>query len=661
MRLFEVIRALGRSQTGAALAMALVILVLVTVLGITLITLGMTEVNISTNWRAYSDALYAADAGIESGVVAVRNLLSTTPNLAQQTLAQQQAALAAIAVPPTFTSTALKNVAFFTSPNSIYTIALANNNNPPSYPTTFSTGPFSGLSGIATDYLITSRAIGASGTQTTLTQTVQYVQVPLFQFNCFYGKGVDLEIEPGPAMTLNGNCFANSNIYIGADNSLTVQGVLKTAGKIFRTVKSSVTTFSSTLDPVTGTYDPTSYTYANGSPVDPNIRNASGTLKALNFDAFYQPGGSTKWSTPDSTAWANQANSTFGGTVADGAMGVTPIVPPIPALLANPNASNPDQVAHQLIELPQGSDSPQLAAAKLYSQAGFRVVDGVVTNQSGGSASLPGGTITTVAFYDPRENKCVVTVQVDIGKFNPAKPANGVLYVGSSSATPTTVCSSAMPGVPTMYGVRLVNGSDLANSGLTVVSPNPVYIAGDYNTKTYGTFKDPVTGNNTHPPAAVIGDAVTVLSNSWANSLDPTKCGGCTSYDTLGNQPTNSRPATTTSVNAALMTGPSNESTTGNGNGQLENDIRFLENWSDPTTCPGGKCNFNYSGSIVSLWHSMQATTPWRCCGSGGSAPNQQYYSPPLRNWSYDTLFNASPPPGTPQGVIITRGQWTQG
>ncbi len=646
MRLFERIRALGRSQTGAALAMALVTLALVTVLGITLITLGMTEVNISTNWRAYSDALYAADAGIESGVVAVRNLLSTTPNLAQQTLAQQQAALAAIAVPPTFNSLALKNVAF-----PIYTIAPANNTNPscnnlPCYPTTFNTGPFSGLSGIATDYLITSQATGAGGTRATLTQTVQYVQVHLFQFAVFYGKGVDLEIEPGPAMTLNGKVFANSNIYIGADNSLTIQAndpkhpaSLKTAGQIYRTVKSSVSSFSSTLDPATGTYDPTSYTFGNGSPANPQIADASGNLKTLSFDVTYQPGGATKWAAPNGSAWTNQAQSTFGGTVADGAMGVGQITPPMPALLSNPNASNPDVLAHELIELPQGSDSPQLAAAKLYSQAGLRIINGVATDQNGNAVSLPSGTITTTTFYDDRENKTVNLYQVDMNNVNNwvnSNPRfNGVVYVGSS-ATPTGT---------TMPGVRLVNGSSLPSKGVTVVSPNPVYIQGDYNTQTYGTNKDPVTGQNTHPPAAVIGDAVTVLSNNWQpNESDSNSCAACS---------TNSRPATTTTVNAALMTGPSAESAQNNGNGQLENDIRFLENWSGQT--------LNYSGSIVSLWHSMQATAPWRCCGSGGTAPNQQYYSPPARNWSYDNLFNVNPPWGAPSGVIITRGQWTQG
>ncbi|MCH7897518.1 MAG: hypothetical protein IH782_11630, partial [candidate division NC10 bacterium] len=57
------------------------------------------------------------------------------------------------------------------------------------------------------------------------------------------------------------------------------------------------------------------------------------------------------------------------------------------------------------------------------------------------------------------------------------------------------------------------------------------------------------------------------------------------------------------------------------------------------------------------LWHSQQATTPWRCCGDD----DDNYYRPPIRNWGYDTLFDTNPPPGTPMGIAITRGQWSEG
>jgi hypothetical protein len=98
-------------------------------------------------------------------------------------------------------------------------------------------------------------------------------------------------------------------------------------------------------------------------------------------------------------------------------------------------------------------------------------------------------------------------------------------------------------------------------------------------------------------------------------------------------------------VNAAFATGPSVESSQANaGNGQLENVIRFLENWSGQT--------FTYKGSIIALWHSQQATGNWQNTGV--------YYNAPNRAWSYDTSFNTTPPPGTPQGIIMSKGRWYQ-
>src|SRR3989442_2923450 len=84
-------------------------------------------------------------------------------------------------------------------------------------------------------------------------------------------------------------------------------------------------------------------------------------------------------------------------------------------------------------------------------------------------------------------------VDVNLMRTAGALPANGVMYVAGTVTAENPV-------------VRLVNGSQLPSGGLTVVSHNPVYIAGDYNTVPLGA---------NHPPAAGLGDAVTLLSNAW--------------------------------------------------------------------------------------------------------------------------------------------------
>jgi len=69
-----------------------------------------------------------------------------------------------------------------------------------------------------------------------------------------------------------------------------------------------------------------------------------------------------------------------------------------------------------------------------------------------------------------------------------------------------------------------------------------------------------------------------------------------------------------------------------------------LENWS-------GK-KFMWKGSAVDLWLSEKATGTW-----GGS-----YYSPPNREWEFDTDF-LDPnklPPGTPWISIVMKTSWRE-
>jgi hypothetical protein len=592
MRIIQAIRRRVTAQAGSALPLALLAMLLLSVLGFALVTLGQSETTIAGNWRSYSAAFYGADAGVESGIVGLRNLLIGTPN---PSTSQVNAIVA-----PTLNNTSLTFASYSVTQT------------PTPYNATMPSGPYGGLSGLFTDYRIISQVQAPNGTRSNLTQTFHYVGIPLFQFAVFYGAGVDLEISPGANMTLNGKVFANSNIYLSPQSGSTLQmdSLVATAGNIYRTIKRS------------------------GSPAvegyggNPQIKDASGNFQTLNFDHVDNQNFAGTWT---SSQWQAAAQSLFNGTVKDSSMGVQQIIPPIPQLFYNP--SNPDQVAHEMIELPNGSDAANLASAKLYAQAGIRIVDGMATTQSGSSISLPSGTLSTSTFYDAREQNVMQVTNVDISKLSSSwlasNLANGLLYVASSSGGPSAPCAqgtrtSANP----CPAVRLINGSAInATGGLTVASQNPVYIQGDYNTAMTGT------GGTSHPPAAVLADAVTVLSNNWSDT------NAATSSSALS-----SRNASSTTVNAALATGPSNESTSGAGNGQLENDIRFLENWSGQT--------MTYSGSIVDLWHSMQVTAPWQNTGV--------YYNAPIRNWSYDTLFNTNPPPGTPRGVVMTRGQWSQ-
>jgi hypothetical protein len=223
-------------------------------------------------------------------------------------------------------------------------------------------------------------------------------------------------------------------------------------------------------------------------------------------------------------------------------------------------------------------------------------------------------------------------------------------------------------------GIRLINGGSLPNMGMTVATPNPVYIQGDYNSGATTNYSSTAGGTSSAgqltltnlPPsdasgaypsgtsspteyasgytkksAAVVADAVTVLSNAWSD-------GNSTAGLTSG-----SRNPTSTTINTAIVAG--NVPTTppdSSGNvvagavysGGIENFPRLLENWN-------GSLYLTVHGSFGLLYDSEQALGAWQQTGN--------YYNAPSRRWFYDTILQDKNPPGFPVAYAYDMGAWT--
>ena len=177
--------------------------------------------------------------------------------------------------------------------------------------------------------------------------------------------------------------------------------------------------------------------------------------------------------------------------------------------------------------------------------------------------------------------------------------------------------------------LKLVNGG-IGNmpAGLTVAAENPVYVQGNYNSSN----ANPPTPAEAHVPAAIIADAVTMLSTVWSDVQ---------SFRTPSAQ--TSRNAVTTGYRVAIVGGknPTFARPTAwaadqdfGTDGGAHNFLRYLESWSGDT--------LNYRGSIVSFFFSRQATGTYKCCTT--------VYGPPTRGYTFDTdfLVPALLPPGTP-------------
>jgi hypothetical protein len=326
-------------------------------------------------------------------------------------------------------------------------------------------------------------------------------------------------------------------------------------------------------------------------------------------------------------------------------------------------STNNNKSYHELVERPVSGTDP-ISEIRLYNQAGLRIlIDAsntiTITAKSGAAINsgdynaIVGNITTNQALYDSREVGYVRVTTVDIAGLSTELKKlgdwNGMIYISDTSAktvdnagnitnagTAVNVTLNGTTASTLRRGIRIKNGATLPTGGLTVVSENPIYIQGDFNTGTNppsnsGTYTDPDAGGYTRRNAAIIGDAVTILSGAW--------------LDTNSDKTTPQRDASTTTVNAAIVAGnvPSN-GTAYSGGG--ENFIRLMEDWSGN--------HLTYYGSMVQLYKSQQATGIW-------VAPGGTVYKSPTRHWYYDQNFGNSSPPGNLQiAAYLQQQRWYQ-
>lgn len=470
----------------------------------------------------------------------------------------------------------------------------------------------------------------------------QYIEVPLFQSMFFFED--DLEIYRPAPMIVGGLVHSNHRLLVSGSAD----------------VSGSEITFQGHVS------------YADADPKnDPN--NAGSKLPGYTFKE--PPVGAPTWSGISAAAAPGkmeEATFSSGGVSAQLAKSQGRYEPlgTKPASVIDPTDSNPNNDSyHELIESAvtsgpgSGPDPGPIAKRRLNGKAGIIVtVAGTaaaptvtVTPQNGTTLTPQQETDLKAAFtgrstiYDARETKNVDVANFDVSKLTPVLNAasgfNGVVYL--QDTTPKVTSGSGADTEPRT--VRLTKGGVLPDGGLTIASPNPVYIQGDYNTGTttnpnavpanstgnVNNTDSPVVPGYTRKPSAVVADAVMFLSNNWSDA---------NASKTLTN-----RAATNTTYNTAILAGftpsgwqPPSGSAYGYSGG-ANNFPRFLETWSDDTC--------TYYGSMVELYKSEIFTGRW----DTGSI-----YSAPKRRWNYDTLFNNTPPPGNVDAVVISRGSWAR-
>lgn len=261
----------------------------------------------------------------------------------------------------------------------------------------------------------------------------------------------------------------------------------------------------------------------------------------------------------------------------------------------------------------------------------------------------------TSGFYDARQKQKMDVIDIDVALLRSAvdisDPAfdstvwndtykltpgsnfdwNGIMYVEVPTVTSSGGRIDKVKKAKAGVAVRLKNGSEIPSppgapdKGFTFATNAPLYVIGNYNADgKSSTGSATKTDDSDEKPAALIADAITILSNAWETS----------GYDKKSKEKASKRKAKFTEVSAAMLTGISQTTDKSNYSGGVHNFPRFLEKWSG--------IEFRYRGSMVSMFESEANWRPMR--------PDfGNWYSPPKRNWGFSVLFEDGEfPPGTP-------------
>ena len=443
-------------------------------------------------------------------------------------------------------------------------------------------------------------------------QTFWVGSIPLFQFAIFYN--MDLEINPGANMNINGRVHSNNNIYAtgaGGGNSLTFSSIVDASQQ-----------FNLTPD-----------------PLDPQNTGRSGNVSFTDTNNGVYPNPNSDASSFSLPIGTNNNPATVMGLLG---------IPPAGTAAASPTGQAYLYNDADLIVSNSSGGTLSVYYQNLNNANPQTLVPPDLTNIVSHTTNLYYSFVTNVQFYDYREGDNVKAVQLDVSKLNNwlNTNANAASYQYQNNGTGVSTSkghningvyvynsippASGSPGV--LPAVRLVNGQELPSAGLTVATPFPIYVKGNYNTTTNGSKFSLALGDTTNTvPAGLMGDAITVLSGNWSDT------------NTV-NTSINSRTPTTTTINAACLEGivPSDGT---HYSGGVENFLRLLENWSGVT--------LSYNGSIVVLFTSQYASSPWPGTGT--------VYNPPTRAWGFDNNFmqQGKLPPMTPQVRATVRSNWS--
>jgi Tfp pilus assembly protein PilX len=362
-------------ERGAALATALIILSMLSVISMTVLAVVTNESRIAGSDLQRTQTFYASACGVEKMTSDFCSLFARTSRPTTTQLNNIAAAYPSELTGEGFTFSQTLAVDTLTQS------AMSSNT------VTIPTGPFSGLIAAITPYMLTSTATQtASSTQVSLQRRINNYLIPIFQFGMFSNE--DIELHPGPAFSFNGRVHANGNIYV--NGNVTFLSKVTTANEFIDDVlrNDSTRTGATVSMTVGGVNVPiTMGSMDNG----PNISGAGAGQRG------YFPGSpngtiNSPWDTLSVAAVTSGTANQFGGQLLTRTTGGVKLLLPL---------ETQGFPAREIVKRSMPNDTQVLTDSRFHSKAEIRILLDDETPSTTDAAGIPSGKGVTLSTFDP--------------------------------------------------------------------------------------------------------------------------------------------------------------------------------------------------------------------------------------------------------------------
>jgi Tfp pilus assembly protein PilX len=371
---FETRHTARKSERGAAMASAILMLSLLGAVAMTVLAVVHTETKVAGSDLERTQAFYAAAAGIEKMTSDFSSLFARTSRPTNTQLSQIASS------PPNLVSEGFT----FTSQSIVLDdTALAQmratqNITNGAFPrVTIPTGPFAGLTASVSPYILSSTAQSSSA-EVSLTRQMNNYLVPIFQFGMFSNE--DMEIHPGPSFVFNGRVHANGNLYL--NGNIRFLSKVTTAAEVVRDVLRNG-----------GTHDGT-VSFDVGSV---NVLLTKGSVNSGPNTSSNYPGSPTgtlnsSWKTTSVATAQTDIPNKFGGQLQTRITGVAPLLLP---LQLDGNQTR------ELIKRRMPNDDVTLSDSRYHSKAEIRILLDDESPSTADASGIPSGQGVALSTFNP--------------------------------------------------------------------------------------------------------------------------------------------------------------------------------------------------------------------------------------------------------------------